>query len=192
MSARSGPEPQVEPGPPGCGCLKGCTLALLILAVMSIIAMAALVIFGRPWLAGQLTRWETQQPLLTPLLDYTGARGWLAGDTATEGRDGDRIQGGNDRDLVPNDIVLYQHPLSEAVSVSDSQVTVYQEVPESVDAVRSHLLDGMDIQGWALAGETAIIDGVRLVWTKDERRCQVDLVAGDRHTEAWLRCQAAP
>lgn len=71
-------------------------------------------------------------------------------------------------------------------------VTVYQEVPESVDAVRSHLLDGMDIQGWALAGETAIIDGVQLVWTKDERRCQVDLVAGDRHTEAWLRCQAAP
>ena len=73
-------EPAVSQPPSaraGCGCLKGCAIALAVLFVLALAGGLGAWAFGRPWLARRLPAWEASQPLLTPLLDYSGLRARL-------------------------------------------------------------------------------------------------------------------
>ncbi|MFO7696129.1 MAG: hypothetical protein R6X16_03115 [Anaerolineae bacterium] len=183
----------------GCagGCLKGCGITLLALAAILVLAFVWAAIWGRPFLAARLPAWEAQQPLLTPLLDYSGLRARLmpepdAQQLREELQQG-RVQGNGDRNLVPNDIPLYEQPLAEAFSVSATEATGYQQVDVPPDDVRARLLDEMGIQGWELIEERAVDDGgVQLFWTKGERTCQMDILHVDDLTEVWLRSSGTP
>ncbi|MHB1318763.1 MAG: hypothetical protein ACYCYF_09120 [Anaerolineae bacterium] len=192
--------PVQEKASGGCGggCLKGCGIALLALLAVLVLTLVWAAIWGRPFLAARLPEWEAQQPLLTPLLDYSGMRARLVPQADVQELQQGRIEGENDRSLVPADIPLYEHALAEAYSVSASQVTGYQKVSASPDEARAWLLDGMGIQGWALVEERAAVgggavdEGVQLFWTKGERTCQMDILPSGGGAEIWLRSGGTP
>lgn len=196
MSVVPGPvsRPRSEGDGCGClsgGCLKGCGITLLVLTVLLIAGVAWALIYGRPLLATQLPSWESRQPLLTPLLDHTALRAWLVPQAETQQGGQERIEGRNDRNLVPNDVTLQEYPVLETYSVSADQVTAYQEVASGPDAVREYFLHGMSVQGWTLIAQSDIEGRERLAWAKDDRTCQVEIVAGESCTQLWLRCEKA-
>jgi hypothetical protein len=183
----------------GCagGCLKGCGLTLLALVAIVVFAVAWVAIWGRPFLAARLPEWEARQPLLTPLFDYTGLRARLVPQTEVQELQQGRVEGRNDRNLVPNDIPLHDQPRAEAYSVSATELTGYQQVSATLEEARAWLLDGMGIQGWELVEERTIDGGaadggVQLFWTKGERTCQMDVLSTGDVTEVWLRSSGTP
>ncbi|NLD43235.1 MAG: hypothetical protein GX657_07060 [Chloroflexi bacterium] len=186
--------PSAPPAPAkrsGCGCGRGCLIALLVCLVLLVGGGVAGHVYGRPWLAGRLPAWEAQQPLLTLALDYTGLRERLTPPVDTERLQRSRQEGENARDRLPADLVIHPSPAAETFNVSAAQVTAFQRVAEPLEAVQAHLADGMAAQGWSLLLERSTDQGVQLGWAKEQRNCQVELVTSGPHTEVWLRSSGA-
>ena len=177
----------------GCtGCARGCGIALLVLLVALVLAGVAAWTFGRPWLAAQLPALEARQPLLTPLLDYTGLRARLVPAPTGEEPSRERVPGENDRGRLPADILVYDAPIAEAYSIGAAQVTAFQRVHATPEEAAAFFREGMALRGWELVLEREIEDGRHLGWTRDGRTCQVEIVASERHTEIWLRSDGQP
>jgi len=98
-----------------------------------------------------------------------------------------RQEGENNPHGLPADLTVYPNPVAETYNVSPTQVTAYQRVAEPLETVRAHLAEGMTRDGWTLAQEREIQDGVQLGWVKEGRACQMELGAYGRYTEVWLR-----
>lgn len=171
----------------GCGCPAGCLIAVAVVAVLVVGGAGAGYLWGRPYIARQLPAWEAQVPLLGPALDITGLRARLVPPVDTERLQRGRQEGENNPHGLPADLTVYPNPVAETYNVSPTQVTAYQRVAEPLETVRAHLAEGMTRDGWTLAQEREIQDGVQLGWVKEGRACQMELGAYGRYTEVWLR-----
>jgi hypothetical protein len=171
----------------GGGCLKGCAITLGVAVGLIVLFVLFVIIFGRTIIGHNLPALEARYPLLGPALDLTGMRAKLIPKVDIARLQRGRLQGANDRELVPSDIVLYNSPELETYSASSSQVTGYQRVGISLDDAHAHMLSEMAAQGWELLSDRTTDMGMQLMWKKGQRNCQMDLVAFEGYTEIWLR-----
>jgi len=172
------------------GCLRSCLITMVALLLLAVASISAAYFFGRPYLARQLPVWEARYPALglaIDLLHLDGTPAPAGGDLTIGVK---RMAGIDDRNAMPGDLPLYPNPEVETYSVGEEQTLGFQRVADRPDAVLSHLEETMPQHGWTLAREQDTTWGHLLVWEKDERTCQTEIVPSEAYTEIWIRCRS--
>jgi hypothetical protein len=172
------------------GCLRSCLITMLVLLLLAVASVGGAAIFGRAYLARQLPVWEARYPSLDLAVDLLRLKGDLAPAEGDLTVGGERSMGVDDKSAMPDDLPLYVDAEVETYSVGEEQALGFQRVADRPDAVLSHLEGTMPQHGWTLAREQDTTWGHLLVWEKDERTCQTEIVPSEAYTEIWIRCRS--
>ncbi|UCF37780.1 MAG: hypothetical protein JSU96_02625 [Acidobacteriota bacterium] len=177
----------------GRGCLKGCLVTILVMAILGAALVVGGYVAGKTYLEAQLPVWRARYPvvgLITDLMSLDREDPFKALKT----RERNRLEGAAGWDSIPSDIPVFQNASAQNASVAQGTVTIFQEVPGRPGGLFQTGLSRFQNSGWDCSRE-----GERgALCRKEFRVCALNVTEATpflfRATEVaefWVSCTEA-
>jgi hypothetical protein len=174
----------------GGGCFKGCLITVLILFLLAVVLIIGGYFAGQSYFEAKLVEWKAEYPILSVVSDLMSLD---RNDPFKLLRETERtrVEGTNDWDSLPAYLPVFDDAIAQTASISDSSVTVYQEVPGRVARVFRTALSRFQAAGW----KCSEVGEAGAVCRKEEGVCSMKvtqpipfLLSGVESAEVWLTC----